>query len=660
MALIFDNGITVIKDGTATPTWSSADVDVILSLASIGSQLPVPLISHPRGYVSNGWSTLPDSWNTTPQFFALLRQHFHLRYSSLVGIELVEGTRTVNLRFPKHRAFTGHDCIQILRRGVRMRHVSAVTLDVLPGGSFGLGYQQRYFLIDQSGLRLSCQADAETECFWHVPEELNLILALYEYIHPPEASLMQQGMEAGSEGFSLGSSIEGQEEHGHMSRTTSHDSAGGANGGDSKDGADLRAPPTGTPSADGDSLALLAEGDQDDEAEEATAAPEQEDAVEEEDGAPQESNMKLHTVRLNSAKDFQDFMHLLASELTGASQKPKADPAERLREQLVAKGAQVWPGPGGDGSDEAPEGPQAWEDIGGYAKQKRQIEEALLLLTKAPDVLARVLQRTRRSPARPPRPRAMLLYGEPGTGKTMAVQVLARQSRLPLVCLPLHKVVSSAFGEAERTLASIFELSRSLSAAVQTPVLLFLDEVDSLAPAEGGETPLTSQRLLATLLAQIDGPAGAKGELVVLGATNRLRAVNPALRSRFEAMIHFPRPTLQDRQEIIGLYAAHLSQAEVVQLAQRMVGLTGRDIRDVCQQAERTWVQRLLTAGADIAEDVALPRGAEYLAAAHGGGRAVTTQTRLETLGVRVYLPEEPVAPEDAFEGVAGYAAQKA
>lgn len=77
----------------------------------------------------------------------------------------------------------------------------------------------------------------------------------------------------------------------------------------------------------------------------------------------------------------------------------------------AAPTAQVWPGPGGDGSDEAPEGPQAWEDIGGYAKQKRQIEEALLLLTKAPDVLARVLQRTRRSPARPPRPRAMLLYG---------------------------------------------------------------------------------------------------------------------------------------------------------------------------------------------------------------------------------------------------------
>lgn len=192
----------------------------------------------------------------------------------------------------------------------------------------------------------------------------------------------------------------------------------------------------------------------------------------------------------------------------------------------------------------------------GYRDQKALVEESLLLPLLFPDTFDSVVAGTRDladGPAPDIRPKAILLHGAPGTGKTSCARAIAARSRLPLVYLPLEAVASKWYGEGEQKLAAVFEACGRLAreGAVQAPhthsggeegsgvngegaagslssanghggcVLLFLDEIDALAGArDTNSMHEATRRALSVLLRKIDGLEGDEG-VVVIGATNR-------------------------------------------------------------------------------------------------------------------------------------------
>ena len=268
-----------------------------------------------------------------------------------------------------------------------------------------------------------------------------------------------------------------------------------------------------------------------------------------------------------------------------------------------------------------------WAAFAGYARQKQQVEEAMLPLRCA--ALCDAVAAAARAPALLEgkdgggggltRPRAILFAGPPGCGKTTAAAVAAAAAGAPLVYVPVEAIVSKYYGEAEQRLAAVFEAARVLAAgwaeaeaeggppappATPPPghgkALIFIDEIDSLATSRGGDMHEATRRCLGVLLRCLDGFASARGVVAVL-ATNRPDEVDAALLSRCGARITFPLPDAGARAGMVSLYASHLPPPGVSALAAATAGLSGRAIRDACEGAERAWAKRLLEKGVNKA-----------------------------------------------------------
>lgn len=269
-----------------------------------------------------------------------------------------------------------------------------------------------------------------------------------------------------------------------------------------------------------------------------------------------------------------------------------------------------------------------WGPLAGYEAQKRAIEDCLLLPLVRPDVFDNVAKGTRRKFA-PNRPRAVLFVGPPGTGKTTSARVIASQAAVPLVYIPLEALVSKWYGESEKHLAEALAAADSLPEGC----IVFLDELDALATSRGSEMHEATRRLLGVLLRHMDGFDASKRSVVV-GATNRPQDLDPALLSRFSATVEFGLPSESCRKAILKQYAAHLSDVEVGAIAAATPGMAGRDLRDVCEQAERRWASKIIRGQAAEGQ---LPPLQEYLAAAdarlkEAGTGAVGMQSALPLL----------------------------
>ncbi|XP_059297186.1 cell division control protein 48 isoform X2 [Lycium ferocissimum] len=260
-----------------------------------------------------------------------------------------------------------------------------------------------------------------------------------------------------------------------------------------------------------------------------------------------------------------------------------------------------------------------WENIAGYNQQKRDIEDTILLALQSPEVYDDIARGTRRK-FETNRPRAVLFEGPPGTGKTSCARVIANQAGVPLLYVPLEIIMSKYYGESERLLGKVFSLANDLP----NGAIVFLDEVDSFATARDGETHEATRRLLSVLLRQIDGFEQEK-KVVVVAATNRKQDLDPALISRFDSMITFPLPDQQTRQEIAAQYAKHLTDSELSEFARATEGLSGRDMRDVCQQAERRWASKIIRGQAPKDEGTGglLPPLQDYVDSARNRQRAL-------------------------------------
>ncbi|KMT04093.1 hypothetical protein BVRB_8g185470 [Beta vulgaris subsp. vulgaris] len=257
----------------------------------------------------------------------------------------------------------------------------------------------------------------------------------------------------------------------------------------------------------------------------------------------------------------------------------------------------------------------SWDTIAGYDQQKREIEDTVLLALRSPEVYDDIARGTRRK-YESNRPRAVLFEGPPGTGKTSCARVIANQAGVPLLYVPLEVVMSKYYGESERLFGKVFSLANELPDGA----IIFLDEVDSFAIARDSEMHEATRRILSVLLRQIDGFEQDK-KVVVIAATNRKQDIDPALISRFDSMIFFGLPDEQNRQEIAAQYAKHLTKSELAEFAVITEGLSGRDIRDVCQQAERRWASKVIrgqaTNAPKDAKEGSLPPLQDYIESAN-------------------------------------------
>eukprot|EP00937_MAST-01D_sp_MAST-1D-sp2_P002002 g2002.t1 len=238
-----------------------------------------------------------------------------------------------------------------------------------------------------------------------------------------------------------------------------------------------------------------------------------------------------------------------------------------------------------------------WDSLAGYEHAKRAAEDALVLALRHPHLYEDVARQTR-ARFESPRPRAVLLEGPPGTGKTLLARIVAARGAVPLVHVPLEAVVSKWYGSSEKRLARIFELCEQLGGGGCNDsdgggALLFLDEVDALAGdrggggGDGGGMHEASRRLLSVLLAKTEDAMSGPRRTVVICATNRRSDLDAAMLSRFSMTIRFELPDERTRALVFARHARHLDPAQLAELARRSAGRSSREIKEVCEDAER-------------------------------------------------------------------------
>lgn len=288
----------------------------------------------------------------------------------------------------------------------------------------------------------------------------------------------------------------------------------------------------------------------------------------------------------------------IASGLDPNDRKRKVPPKEKPPHIRVKKtkslegledmGVKIYGLESSEAGDTEPSDRISWDTIAGYYDQKREIEDMVLLALKRPEVFDNIARGTRRK-FESNRPRAILFEGPPGTGKTSCARVIANQAGVPLLYVPLEAVMSKYYGEGERLMAKIFNAGNELPEGA----IVFLDELDSFATSRDNDMHEATRRMLSVLLRQMDGFEQDK-RIVVIAATNRKQDLDPALLSRFDTSVAFNLPDEGTREEIASQYARHLSSSELKSLAAVSDGMSGRDIHDVCQQAERRWASKVI------------------------------------------------------------------
>ena len=217
----------------------------------------------------------------------------------------------------------------------------------------------------------------------------------------------------------------------------------------------------------------------------------------------------------------------------------------------------------------------SYEDIGGLKDELQRLRETIELPLRHPELF----QKLGIEP-----PKGVLLYGPPGTGKTLIAKAVASESGAHFISIAGPEVISKYYGESEQRLREVFEEARE-----NAPSIIFIDELDSIAPRREDVTGEVERRVVAQLLTMMDG-LEERGQVVVIGATNRVDAIDAALRlpGRFDREIEIGVPGEPDRIDILKIHTRGMPLAEdvnIATLAQQTHGFVGADLAALAREA---------------------------------------------------------------------------
>jgi len=230
-----------------------------------------------------------------------------------------------------------------------------------------------------------------------------------------------------------------------------------------------------------------------------------------------------------------------------------------------------------------------YEDIGGLKEEIRKVREMIELPLKYPEIFERLGVEA---------PKGVLLHGPPGTGKTLLAKAVANETNANFYSISGPEIMSKYYGESEERLREIFK-----EAEENAPSIIFIDEIDSIAPKREEVTGEVERRVVAQLLALMDG-LESRGQVVVIGATNRPNAIDPALRrpGRFDREIEIGIPDRNARKEILLIHTRGMPLPEDEEERKRIIedfadkthGFVGADLEALCKEAAMRSLRRIL------------------------------------------------------------------
>ena len=225
-----------------------------------------------------------------------------------------------------------------------------------------------------------------------------------------------------------------------------------------------------------------------------------------------------------------------------------------------------------------------YEDIGGLEEEIQRIREMIELPIRHPELFKRI--------GIDP-PKGVLLHGPPGTGKTLLARAVAYETEAHFITISGPEIMSKFYGQSEENLRKVFEEAKEMA-----PSIIFIDELDSIAPKRGEVTGEVERRVVAQLLSLLDGLEG-RGEIIVIGATNRVNDIDPALRrpGRFDREIVIGVPDTDGRYDILLIHTRGMplyGDVDLRLLAEKTHGFVGADVEALAKEAAMLAIRDLL------------------------------------------------------------------
>src|SRR3989344_1731775 len=224
-----------------------------------------------------------------------------------------------------------------------------------------------------------------------------------------------------------------------------------------------------------------------------------------------------------------------------------------------------------------------YEDIGGLKEELKKIREMVELPLRHPEIFERLGIEP---------PKGVLLHGSPGTGKTLLAKAVANECEANFILLNGPEVMSKFYGESEKKIRDIFD-----EAEKNAPSIIFFDEIDAIAPKREDVMGEVERRVVSQLLTMMDG-LKTRGKVVVIGATNRINSVDPALRrpGRFDREIEISVPGKEGRLDILKIHTRNmpLRGVNLDELARKTHGFVGADLASLAKEAAMNVLRKML------------------------------------------------------------------
>jgi len=238
-----------------------------------------------------------------------------------------------------------------------------------------------------------------------------------------------------------------------------------------------------------------------------------------------------------------------------------------------------------------------YEDIGGLHEEIKKVREMIELPLKHPELFERLGVEP---------PKGVLLHGPPGTGKTLLAKAVANEAGAHFISLAGPEIMSKWYGQSEENLRKVFD-----EAQKNAPSIIFIDEIDSLAPKREETHGEVERRVVSQLLTLMDG-LESRGKVIVIAATNRVNALDPALRrpGRFDREIEIGVPNKKGRKEVLEIHTRHMPLSRDVnldELAEVTYGFVGADLEALCKEAAMHVLRRVIPEMSGLEENKEIP-----------------------------------------------------